>query len=77
MAIEKLPTKALVVKSALESISFISIPFTKSNDTYTLTDSLVLPSNHTLTDAEIEQIEQDRFDKYVIFMTAPVVKEVV
>jgi len=69
MAIKK------VVLYTPKQLAFISIPFTKTDGTYTLTDSLVLPSNHTFADVEIEQIEQDRFDKYVIFMTTPVVVE--
>lgn len=50
----------------------ISIPFEKTNGTYTLTDSIVLPEDHDLNDEQIEQIKQQRFDNWVAVIINPV-----
>lgn len=52
----------------------ISIPFEKTDGTYTLRDAIVLKENHTLTEAEIEAIKQQRFDNWIAILTAPPVE---
>ena len=47
------------------------INFEISQDGYTLKDAIVLPDNHTLTDAEIEAMKQKRFDDWYAIVTAP------
>ena len=49
----------------------IKIDFTKTDGIYTLRDALHLPDDHTLTDADIEAMKQERFDKWVAVITAP------
>ena len=48
------------------------IDFEITQNGYTLRDSLVLPDNHGLTDAEIEAIKQQRFDNWYDIITTPV-----
>lgn len=48
----------------------ISIPFERTDGTYTLIDAIVLPDDHTLTKAQIEAIEDYRFAEYVITITS-------
>jgi len=50
----------------------ISIPFEQTNGTYTLTDAIVLPYDHGLTDEQIEQIKQQRFANWLAVITSPV-----
>lgn len=49
----------------------IKIDFTKTDGVYTLQDALHLPDDHTLTDADIEAMQQERFDRWVAVITAP------
>ena len=51
----------------------IKIDFTKSDGTYVLTDALYLPDDHTHSDQEIEQMKQDRFDKWLALLLTPYV----
>lgn len=46
------------------------INFEISKDQYVLKDALVLPDDHTLTDAEIETMKQARFDNWYKIVTA-------
>lgn len=45
------------------------IPFEVTQNGYTLRDALHLPDDHTLTDAEIEQMKQTRFDNWYAILT--------
>ena len=47
------------------------IDFEITQSGYTLRDALVLPDDHTLTDAEIEAMKQARFDKWYAILTTP------
>lgn len=38
-------------------------------------DAIVLPDDHTMTDAEIEAIKQQRLDNWIAVITAPSVEE--
>ena len=38
-------------------------------------DALHLPDNHTLTDAEIQAMKQQRVDNWIAVVTAPPVEE--
>ena len=49
----------------------ITIEFEISQDGYTLKDAIVLPDNHDLTDEEIEDMKQSRFDNWYAIVTAP------
>lgn len=49
----------------------ISIPFEKTDGTYTLRDAIILKDDHTLTEADIEAIKQQRFDNWIAVITAP------
>lgn len=49
----------------------ISITFEVTQNRYTLRDALVLPDNHGLTDTEIEELKQKRFNEWYAFVTAP------
>lgn len=49
----------------------IKIDFEKTDGTYTLRDAIVLPDDHTLTEAEIEAIKQQRWDNWIAIITAP------
>lgn len=39
-------------------------------------DALHLPDDHTLTDAEIEAMKQQRLDNWVVIVTAPSDEEI-
>jgi len=45
------------------------IDFEISDATYTLRDAITLPDDHTLTDAEIEDIKQKRWNNWIAFVT--------
>jgi len=52
----------------------IKIDFKIDNGTYSFSDALHLPANHTYTDQEIEVMKQARFDNWVSIITAPPVE---
>jgi hypothetical protein len=51
------------------------IEFTKEKDGFVFKDAIHLPDNHQLTDDEIEQMKQKRFDDWYAIVTAPSVEE--
>ena len=50
----------------------IIINFTKTDGVHTLVDAIWLEDDNTFTDDEIELMKQDRFDKYIEFITASI-----
>ena len=52
----------------------IKINFSIDNGTYSFSDALHLPANHTYTEQEIEAMKQARFDNWVAIITAPPVE---
>ena len=50
----------------------VSIDFEITKDGMTFKDAIVLPDGHTLTDAEIEAMKQQRFDNWYSIITNPV-----
>ena len=48
------------------------VEFEITQNGYTLRDALVLLDDHTLTDAEIEAMKQQRFDNWYAAITTPV-----
>ena len=49
----------------------IKIDFIKTDGIYTLVDALCLPDDNVLTDLEIQQMKQDRFNKWVTLILTP------
>jgi len=49
----------------------MKIDFTATDGTNTLTDAIILPDNHTLTDAEIEAIKMQRLSDWVAAINPP------
>jgi hypothetical protein len=49
----------------------IKIDFRIDDGTYSFSDALHLPANHTYADQEIEAMKQARFDRWVSIITAP------
>jgi hypothetical protein len=49
----------------------ITIEFEITQDGYTLKDAIVLPDGTNLTEAEIEAMQQKRFDDWYAIVTAP------
>ena len=49
----------------------IKIDFEMTDGTYTLRDAITLPDNHTLTQEEIEQIKQSRWQDWIKMVTSP------
>ena len=47
---------------------FNNISFSKTDGIHTLNDCLNLPLNANYTDAELEQMKQDRFDNWVAYI---------
>jgi len=47
------------------------INFEITQDGYTLKDAIVLPDDHSFTEAEIEAMKQKRFDDWYAIVTAP------
>ena len=47
------------------------IEFEFVRDGLTFRDAIVLDSNHVMTDAQIEEIKQKRFDDWYAIVTAP------
>lgn len=55
----------------------IQIIFEKTNDTYgTFRDALYLPDDHSLTEAEIESMKQQRFDSWIDAINQPSVETI-
>ena len=51
----------------------VVIDFNKTHETYgTFADAIHLPDDHTLTDADIEAMKQQRFDNWYAIITNPV-----
>lgn len=48
----------------------MKIDFEKTNGTYTLKDAIILPDDHNLTEEQIEQIKQQRFDNWLAIITS-------
>jgi len=55
----------------------IKIDFEMNDGTYFYRDAIHLPEDHTFTDADIEQIKQDRFNNWITIITTPPVEQVV
>ena len=49
----------------------VTIPFEKTDGTYTLRDAIVLPDDSNLTDAEIEAIKEERWNNWITIITTP------
>ena len=47
----------------------INFVITQNNNTFS--DTLILPDDHTYTDAEIEAMKQARFDNWYTIITTP------
>ena len=47
------------------------IVFEKSDGSNNFRDALHLPDDHTFTDAEIEDMKQQRFDTWIAHISAP------
>ena len=50
----------------------MKIDFEKTDGTYTLRDAIILPDDHNLTEEQIEQIKQQRFDNWLAVITSSV-----
>jgi hypothetical protein len=48
------------------------IDFVITQNNHTFSDALILPDDHTYTDAEIEVMKQARFDNWYTIITTPV-----
>lgn len=53
----------------------ITIPFERTDGTYTFRDAIILPDNHKLSEAEIEQIKEDRWNNWIDMIKNPPVME--
>lgn len=53
----------------------IKIDFEMTDGTHTYRDAIHLADDHQLTDAEIEQMKQARFDRWISIITSPAVEE--
>lgn len=49
----------------------IKIDFEKTDGVYIYRDALWLPEDHTYTEAELEAMKQQRFDRWIAVITAP------
>lgn len=49
----------------------IQIIFERGADPYLFRDALWLPEDHTFTDAEIEQMKDDRYNAWYALVTNP------
>jgi hypothetical protein len=49
----------------------IQIIFERGTDPYLFRDALWLPEDHTLTEAEIEQMKEDRYNAWYLLVTNP------
>ena len=50
----------------------LKIDFQKSQDLITFSDAIYLPDDHTLTEADIEAMKQERFDTWLAIITPPI-----
>jgi adenine/guanine phosphoribosyltransferase-like PRPP-binding protein len=55
----------------------IKIEFEVTQNGYSFKDAIVLPENHNLTDTQIEEMKQKRFDDWYAIVTAPQPEEVI
>ena len=55
----------------------ITINFEINKDGHSFKDAIVLPENHGLTDVQIEEMKQKRFDDWYAIVTAPQPEEIV
>jgi hypothetical protein len=55
----------------------ITINFEMTRDGYFFRDAILLPENHGLTDVQIEEMKQKRFDDWYAIVTAPQPEEVI
>jgi len=55
----------------------IKIEFEVTQNGYSLKDAIVLPENHNLTESQIEEMKQKRFDDWYAIVTAPQPEETV
>lgn len=57
----------------------IYIQYEKSDQTHTFSDVLVLEDNHTLSEQDIEQIKQTRFQRWldVLLLPPPIIESIV
>jgi len=49
----------------------ITIEFEITQDGYSFKDAIVLPDDHTLTEQNIAEMKQKRFDDWYAIVTAP------
>lgn len=49
----------------------VKIDFEMTDGTYTLRDAIVLPDNHNFSEAQIEEIKQQRWDNWLKVITTP------
>jgi hypothetical protein len=49
----------------------IQIIFERGEDPYRFCDAIYLPDDHTFTDAQIEQMKDDRYNKWYDLVTNP------
>lgn len=49
----------------------IKIDFEITKDEYTYRDAIILPEDHSFTEAEIEEMKQQRFDNWYNIVTNP------
>ena len=49
----------------------VKIDFSFESEHGTFADAIVLPDDHTFTDAEIEAIKQERLNSWIAAVTAP------
>ncbi len=55
----------------------IKIDFEMTDGTYSYRDALYLPEDHAFTDADIEQMKQERFARWITVITATPVEAIV
>ena len=55
----------------------IKIEFEVTQNGYSFKDAIVLPENHNLTDTQIDEMKQKRFDDWYAIVTAPQPEEVI
>jgi hypothetical protein len=49
----------------------VRFEFEKMHGDIVFRDAITLPSDHTLTESDIEAMKQERFDNWVAIITAP------
>jgi heme/copper-type cytochrome/quinol oxidase subunit 2 len=49
----------------------VKIDFEKTDGVYTLQDALHLPDDHNFSESDIEVMKQQRFDNWMLVITAP------